>query len=117
MSMGVRQEAKELVRDLSWKGRPVDIIQQALVERGLTGVLEVSEIEEIFREARAAKELLSNRPSRFWPRAIGVVAIVMAFGATWLRVGGSLRLYALILGVILVCWPEWGDENMGGPPL
>lgn len=111
--MANRIDAKDAVKDLAAAGLSTSAIQKKLTEKGFGGLLDKAEVEMIVTQVRAVMNLGPQRPGRFWPRVIGVVAIVMGIGA--LSLGGSggpgrysprgYGSWALVLGIILVLKP------------
>jgi hypothetical protein len=110
--MADRIDAKDAVKDLAAAGLSTTAIRKKLEEKGLGGLLDKAEVEMIVTQVRAAMNLRPQRTGKFWPRVIGVIAIVMGIGALSLGGPGAGRynpghygVWVLILGIILVLKP------------
>lgn len=114
-----RIEAIDAAKDLALEGLSAAMIRTKLEERGFGGLLEQEEIESIITEIVAVRNLVPQRPSRIWPRVVGVIAILMGLGGIALGGSQSARyspngygLWAVILGIVLVIKPGWSNEDI-----
>lgn len=116
--MDPRSQAIEIVKTLALEGRPVHRIDQELDDLGLGGALHPTEIERILIEVEAARAMIPPRPSRNWPRAVGIISILV--GSAALPLGGGIGRYspagygclAILLGLVLILRPDWSDTEM-----
>lgn len=118
--MATRFEAKELAKTLAAEGHSATKIRTELDEQGFEGLLGHIEIESLVIAAGAAKNLVPSRPSRLWPRVVGLIAVLLGLGGIalgGLGIGGryspaGLGATALILGLILLIKPGWASEQL-----
>lgn len=108
----------DTVKDLAIQGTSFQRIERELRKLGLSGLLHDDEIENIINQAAIARELMPFRPSRKWPRMIGMLAILLGMIALSLRGGGGryspagYGIIAIILGLVLVLKPDWSDTDL-----
>jgi hypothetical protein len=105
--MANRIDAKDAVKDLAAAGLSTSAIQKKLTEKGFGGLLDKAEVEMIVTQARAVMNLKPRRSSHFWPRLIGVIAIVMGF-----YLGRTLGAVAIVLGILLVIMPSLAGDKV-----
>lgn len=115
---GTHLDAMEKARELAFKGWHPLKIGKALDKKGLGGLLHLVEIEALAREAGMARSLALRRPSRWLPRTVGMIAILLGIGAVSLG-GGMGRhspagygILAVIFGLVLVIKPGWSDTTV-----
>jgi hypothetical protein len=117
---GNRIDAVELARELAMEGRSANEIRKMLEKQGFDGVLHQVELEKIVIQVRAALSLVPTRPSKVWPRFIGIIAVFMGIGGMAIGGGGGgsryspggLGFWAVIAGIVLIIKPDWSGERL-----
>lgn len=118
-----RDSAISALKDLVCEGVTCpDEVEARLRLRNLGGLLSTEEIAALVIEAHAALSLIPPRPSRVWPRLIGIIAILMGIAAIYIEKDSQMSsprryspagygLFAILLGITLILKPTWGKEN------
>lgn len=119
--MGISKDLVELVRDLVFSGSTLEEIKGELRRRSLDSAITQQELEGLYYEARAARGIVSRPSSKFLPRIIGAIAIVLGCFGIWLGTGSEMQtkrspqgygFCSLVLGLILVVKPEWSNSKL-----
>lgn len=94
----------------------------ALEAEGLGGLLDESELEQIFVEGVMVRRMLPKKTKKTLPRVIGVIAVLMGIAAVYFGSDGSVggRGYspgkygylAIILGTVLIVKPSLGRSDV-----
>jgi len=119
------QEADALITQLVWKGWSLERVVVELEKRGLGNQLPASDVERRHREASSARELM-RRPTATLPRIVGTISLLGGLAALALRIAtpgipfilgrrwsvGGYGLLAVILGLILIIWPQKAREKL-----
>ncbi|BCU79423.1 hypothetical protein [Luteolibacter sp. LG18] len=106
------KETIELVQNLTLKGDSLFGIREQLKAKGLENQLPQSDIERIYHQARAGREIGSRRPGMKLPRIVGIIAVLSGVGwGVATHFAGSRPYLAIILGLTLIFKPQSaGDE-------
>ncbi|MBK1884054.1 hypothetical protein JIN85_16665 [Luteolibacter pohnpeiensis] len=118
-----RVEAADLVKELAFDGHSTRSILAMLEKRNWGAVLSRDEIDDLIRAARAAQKVIPARPSRLWPRAIGIFAMLIGVVSLVLNSPSSVSMLgryspgrygvlAILLGLVLLIHPQWGREDV-----
>ena len=120
--MSTREVARERAMELAMKYDEMEQLVSALEAEGLGGLLDESELEQIYLEAMMVRRMLPPKTKKTLPRVIGVIAILMGIAAIYIGSDGpsvgrrySPRGYgylAIILGVVLIVKPGLGKSDV-----
>ncbi len=92
-----------------------------LRDEGYGGLLEQSEVEALVAKARMIQKMIPERPGTFFPRLIGMVAVLVGIGGMILGASGpwlsrcspaGYGVNAAVLGIILIVRPWWGRSEI-----
>lgn len=120
--MSTREVARDRAMELAMKYEEMEQLVSALEAEGLGGLLDESELEQIFVEGVMVRRMLPPKTKKTLPRVIGVITILMGIAAVYIGSDGSLgrgrqspRGYgylAIILGVVLIVKPGLGKSDI-----
>ena len=112
--MFIREDAKDLTKDLAAKGLSKTKIRKELEKQGMAGLLHDSDIDAIMTQAGFGRNMARKSPGTLLVRCLGVIAIFASlFYIFFIYRGYTTRgVTLLILGLLLTFKPDYADDRL-----
>ncbi|WP_035612784.1 hypothetical protein [Haloferula sp. BvORR071] len=113
--MFIREDAKDLAKDLAAKGLNKTKIKKELEKQGMAGLLQDYDLEVIMAQAGSAREIMRKSPGTLIYRVVGVAAILGGLWIIFWMYGGNFSsrgIMLLIAGLVLTFKPEYANDKL-----